>query len=108
MPAGRPGIYTLTAGGRPVKFSIDFLRQKREVFGGHGTMYWYCEDDLSELEPPTKRCEANHSFHYEGVLVTPSGDVWIEGDMFRRLKEKGKTIVFGAVENSGVHYIAKL
>lgn len=108
VPAGRPGIYTLMAGGRPVKFSIDFLRQKREVFGGHGTMYWYCEDDLSELEPQTKRCEANHHFHYEGVLVTPSGDVWIEGDMFRRLKEKGKTIVFGVVENSGVHYIAKL
>ena len=108
VPAGKPGVYMLTAGGRPVKFSIDFLRGKREVFGGHGTMYWYCEDDLSELEPQTKRCEANHNFLYEGVLVTPSGDVGIEGDMFRRLKGKGKTIVFGAVENSGVHYIAKL
>ncbi len=104
----RPGIYTLMAEGKPVRFSIDFLRDKRTVFGGHGTMYWYCEDDESELDPRTRRCTANHNFHYEGILVTPEGDVWVEGDMFRRLKEKGRTIVFGAVENSGVHYIAKL
>lgn len=102
------GVYTLMADGKPVRFSIDFLREKRKTFGGHGTMYWYCEDDLSELTEQTKRCTANHVFHYEGVLVTPDGDVWIEGDYFSRLKAKGKTIVFGAVENSGVHYIAKL
>ena len=109
VPAeGRPGIYTLTAEGKPVRFSVDFLRDKRKRFGGHGTMYWYCEDEWSELSAQTKPCTANHVFHYEGILVTQSGEVWIEGDMFRRLKEKGKTIVFGAVENSGTHYIAKL
>ena len=105
---GRPGVYTMMAEGKPVRFSIDFLRDKRTVFGGHGTMYWYCEDDLSELDPAVRRCTANHNFHYEGVLVTPDGDVWIEGDYFSRLKEKGKTIIFGAIENSGMHYIAKL
>ena len=106
--SGKPGVYTLVAEGKPVKFSIDFLREKRKTFGGHGTMYWYCEDDLSELTDQTKRCTANHNFHYEGVLVTPDGDVWIEGDYFNRLKARGKTVVFGAVENSGLHYIAKL
>ncbi len=108
VPAGLPGVYTLTAEGKPVRFGIDFLRDKREVFGGHGTMYWYCEDDLSELTEQTRRCTANHNFHYEGILVTPSGDIRIEGDMFRRLKDKGKDIVFGAVDNSGVHYIARV
>ncbi|MBO4880480.1 MAG: C39 family peptidase [Firmicutes bacterium] len=105
---GRPGVYTLTAEGKPVALSIDFLREKRKTFGGHGTMYWYCEDELSELTPQTKRCTANHTFHYEGVLVTPDGKVWVEGDYFSRLKAKGKTIVFGVIENSGIHYIAKI
>ena len=105
---GRPGVYTVTAEGKPVRFSIDFLRDKRKTFGGHGTMYWYCEDDPSELTEQTKRCGANYNFHYEGVLVTPDGKVWIEGDYFNRLKAKGKTIVFGAVDNSGVHYIARI
>ena len=109
VPAeGRPGVYTLVAEGKPVAFSIDFLREKRRTFGGHGTMYWYCEDDLSDLDPPVRRCTANHTFHYEGLLVTPDGKVWIEGDMFRRLREKGRIVVFGAVENSGVHYIARV
>ena len=108
VPAGKPGVYTLMAEGKPVRFGIDFLRDKRKVFVGHGTMYWYCEDDESELTEQTRRCTANHNFHYEGVLVTPSGDIWIEGDMFNRLKARGKTIVFGAVENSGVHYITRM
>ncbi len=105
---GRPGVYTLLAEGKPVRFSIDFLRDKRKTFGGHGTMYWYCEDDFSELTEQTKRCGANYNFHYEGVLVTPDGKIWIEGDYFNRLKAKGKTVVFGAVDNSGVHYIARV
>ena len=105
---GRPGVYTLLAEGKPIRFSIDFLRDKRKTFGGHGTMYWYCEDDFSELTEQTKRCGANYNFHYEGVLVTPDGKIWIEGDYFSRLKAKGKTIVFGAVDNSGVHYIARI
>ena len=105
---GCPGIYTLTTQEGAVRFGIDFLREKRKTFGGHGSMYWYCEDDWSERSEQTARCTANHNFHFEGILLTPDGDIWIEGDMFNRLKAKGKSIVFGAVENSGVHYIARL
>jgi hypothetical protein len=108
VPAGKPGFYDLLADGQPVRPSIDFLRDKRRIFGGHGTIYWYIEDELSELAEGPRRCTANHVFHFEGVLVTPEGRIWSEGDMFGRLKARGKAIVFGLVENTGLHYIAKL
>ena len=105
---GKPGFYDLMANGNPVCPSIDFPRDKRRVFGGHGTLYWYIEGDESELSEGPKRCTANHNFHYEGLLVTADGQIWSEGDMFGRLKARGKSIVFGLVENSGLHYIARL
>lgn len=103
-----PGAFELFCEGKRINMPIDFLREKCTRFGNHGTIYWYVEGDLSELAEGVRRCEANRNFHYEGIIISERGEIKSEGNMFGRLKSKGKSIVVGVLDNAGVHYTARL
>lgn len=104
----RKGVYKLMDGDRFIALSTEFLRDKRQKFGGHGTIYWYVEGDERELADGVTRVEANHVFHYEGIMITDDGAILNESDMWGLLKSKGKNVVVGVIDNSGVHYKIKL
>lgn len=105
--AEHPDPWVLVAEGRQIRIPSDFLKEPREVFGNHGTICWYVEDEQVELPEDCRRVTANHKFRYDGFSITPDGFLTFEKDQLTRLLKEGRKVMFYVINNSGTMWTAE-
>ena len=108
VPAGdHPDPWVLVADGKQIRIPADFLKNRREEFGSHGTVCWFIEDELVELPADCRRVTANHKFRYDGFTITPDGYLTFEKDQLTRLLQEGRRVTLYVINNSGTMWTAE-
>ena len=105
--AEHPDPWMLMADGQQVKIPADFLKNRREEFGSHGTICYYVEDELVPLPDGCRRVTSNHVFHYEGFTVTADGYLTFPDGTLTRLLQEGKKVTLYVISNSGTMWTAE-
>lgn len=105
--AEHPDPWMLTVEGKQLKIPADFLKNRREEFGSHGTICYYVDDELVPLPDTCRRVTSNHVFHYDGFTITPDGCLTFPDGTLTRLLEEGKKVILYVINNSGTMWIAE-
>ena len=88
----QPGLWALTTEDSLLRIPVDFQEGKRKIFGQHGTICYYVEDELTAIPNTCKRVTANHVFRYSGISVTEEGYLSFENDEMSTLLAEGKAV----------------
>ena len=102
----QPGLWALTTDDSLLRIPADFLEGKRKLFGQHGTICYYAEDELTSIPNTCKRVTANHLFRYNGIGITEEGYLTFENDEMSLLLAEGKTVKLLVLDNCGTVYTA--
>jgi len=102
----QPGLWALTTEDSLLRIPQDFQEGKRNLFGQHGTICYYAEDEQTAIPNTCKRVTANHAFRYEGITVTEEGYLSFENDAMSKLLAEGKTVRLLVLDNCDTVYTA--
>lgn len=105
--AEHPDPWKLMAGGRQIVLPTDFLMERRQEFGSHGTICYYVEDEQVPLPETCRRVTANHRFYYEGIHITPDGCLTFEKSRLTNLLKEGRRVTLYVINNSGTMWTAE-
>ena len=106
VPAGdHPDPWKLVVDGKHIPIPVDFLKDRRETYGGHGTICYYIHDEEIELPETCRRVTANHKFYYDGFTVTPDGFLTFQKNRLTRILQEGRKVTLYVINNSGTMWI---
>lgn len=100
------GAWALVTDDSLLRIPQDFLEGKRSIFGQHGTICYYADDELTSLPNTCRRVTANHVFRYAGIGVTAEGYLTFEGDAMGELLRAGKQVKLLVLDNCDTVYTA--
>lgn len=102
----QPEVYALVTDDSLLRIPQDFLEGKRSIFGQHGTICYYADDELAPVPNTCRRVTANHVFRYEGINITSEGYLTFDGNALAAMLAAGKQVKLLVLDNCDTVYTA--
>lgn len=103
---GAENTFALYSAKGQVKIPADFLENRRQTFGQHGTICYFLENEESKLPASCRRVTANHTFRYDGFSITADGCLQFTDETMGLLFGGGQPFTLYMIDNSGTMYTA--
>lgn len=102
---GQENTFAIHTANGQLKLPADFLEQKRQSFGQHGTICYFLNEEESQVPASCRRVTANHVFRYDGFSITEDGCLTFTDETMNLLFGEGLPFTLCVIDNSGTMYM---